>query len=260
MSWDYLWKAGPKGGSLVSLSDYATDIRVATVFVPGRRGANPTALYKHGSVPLPRKWGKDLNVVLETVIRYTNAAGVVTHVDGAEGHVFENKASLAELLGGEQGKLVTLQQDAPDHGVIEIDVEMLGDAAPTQQRHVYGWPLRAPSPYWRSSTQRTGLTPATGVTVNGTAPVDDFVLHLAGGTDAKIVHDGSGAYIQFEGATPGPGIDIDLDAGTVLSGSTDYRAKLKVLEPWWMELDPGANAFTITGGGTWTIDLYDKWR
>jgi hypothetical protein len=259
MVWDWAWKAGPKGGTLTTLTTYCKSVRIPQETSAGLRGEDPDTPYQHGAAAV-RKWVDPLDLLLECQIRWTNASGVVTHTDGEGGHVFENLAAVRALLAGTQGGQATLQRTAPDQGAVQLDVMVVGQPMPTQGRHIFGFLLRAADPFWRSTTHRTGLTPATGVTVGGNAPIDDAVFHLAGGTDAKIVHVASGDFIQFEGATPGGGIDINLAAGTVLSGSTDYRSKLAVNQPWWMELDPGANTFTITGGGTWTIDLYDKWR
>lgn len=263
MSWDYDYRAGPKGGTLVTLDTYAGFVRLVSEFVVGRRGSNPTVAYKHGSEAIPRKYFREANVMLETGLRWTNAAGAVTHTDGRAGHVFENLAETAKLLGGIQGKLVTLRRTVPHWGTVEIDVELLGDALPSQQRHVFLWPLRAPRPFWRSTTHRTSLALGSGITVGGNAPVDDFILRIIGGTDVTVTHNGSGAKITYEGALPAGGVETDLLTGetTRISGGADWSANVEPSNEWWMELDPGANAFTIGGSPTTAeADLYDKWK
>ncbi len=263
MSWDYDYRAGPKGGTLVTLDTYADMIRLLSEFVVGRRGSNPTVAYKHGVEANPRKFFESMNLLLETKLRYTNASGGVTHTDGRAGHVFENRSELGRLLGGVQGKLVTLQRIVPHWGTVQIDVELLSEAQPSQQQHVFLWPLHAPRPFWRSTTQRTNLALGSGVTVNGNAPIDDFILRIVGGTDVTVTHNGSGAKISVEGATPAGGIEIDMLTGTTtrITGGTDYSANVEPSQPWWMELDPGSNAFTVTGTpSTAEVDLYDAWK
>ena len=87
MAWtDWTYKAGSPEGTLESLSDYCLSVRIVAENIVGKRGKNPTVDYRHGEWSSPRKYIRAANVTLETVLRYTNSAGVVTHADGAAGH------------------------------------------------------------------------------------------------------------------------------------------------------------------------------
>ncbi|RKZ12615.1 hypothetical protein DRQ53_14555, partial [bacterium] len=247
MAWDWAYKAGP-AGSLETLSNYCLSVRVLAEFSTGKRGSNPVVEYRHGEYSSPRKYVRASNLVLETVVRYTNAAGAVTHGDGASGHVMENLGHLKRLFGGNMGELTRLQRTAPDHGIVYRDIELLGEATPSQARHIFTWPLHAPHPFWigAADTANTGAT----LTVAGDAPIGDAVITLTSGTDGGIIHTASGASVTISGAMPAGGVEIDVGAGTCVkvTGGADWSNYLVVNKPWWFELDPGANAVTNTGG------------
>lgn len=259
MGWDYLWKAGPKDGTLVTLSDYTDFVRLVGEVSAGRRGYNPTVQYQHGS-HFVQKWAAPLDLMLEVGVRYTNSSGAVTHTDGAAGHAYETLAEVRRLLGGEQGGLATIQQTAPDWGTVQLDVEMLNPSRPTSERWVHGFLLHAPEPFWRGITLNSET--GTSIVVGGNAPAAP-VIDFASGTDMRITHTDSGAYVQIDGAAPAGGARVDVRAGTCtkISDGTDYSANLTVNKAWWFELDGGkTNAVTKSGGGTSTVKWYDRWR
>jgi len=260
MAWPYVYKAGP-AGSEETLTTYCVSVRIAAEWATGRRGMNPVVQYRHGEYSSPRKYVRASNLMLETVIRYTSSGGTVTHSDGAAGHFYENLGHLKRLFGGTQNSLVRLQRTAPDQGTVHLDVELLGEALPTGDKRIFNWPLHAPHPFWIGASD-TGNTPTT-FTVAGDAPIGDLVATFStGATDATLTHTASGAYIKIAGVMPAGGVTVDVGAGTCtkVSGGADYSAYLVVNKPWWMELDPGANAVTIAGGGTVSVDWYTQWR
>jgi len=261
MAWTaWAYKAGPAGGSLETLTNYCLSVRVLAEFSTGKRGSNPVVEYRHGEYSSPRKYVRASNLVLETVVRYTTSTGTVTHADGASGHVMENLGHLKRIFGGTQGTLTRLQRTAPDQGDVYLDVELLGEASPSQANHIFTWPLHAPHPFWigAADTGNTGTT----LTVLGDAPISNPVITLTGGTDGGIVHTASGASVTISGALPAGGVKVDVGAGTCtkVTGGADWSAYLVVNKPWWFELDPGANAVTNVGGTTHSVDWYTQWR
>ena len=259
MAWSFAYQAGP-AGSLETLTDYCRSVRVLRQWSTGRRGMNPVVQYAHGEYATPRKYVRGANLVLETVLRYTNSGGTVTHGDGAAGHYFENLGHLKRLFGGTQGALCRLQRTAPHQGSVYLDVEQLGDAMSSADPAVVTWPLHAPRPFWigAADTANTGAT----LTVAGDAPIDDAVITLTSGTDGGIIHTASGASVTIAGAMPGAGVIVDVGEGTCVqvTGGTDYSTNLVVNKPWWFELDPGANAVTNTGGTSHSVDWFTQWR
>ncbi|RKZ11616.1 hypothetical protein DRQ53_15800 [bacterium] len=261
MAWsDWLYKAGPAGGTLETLMDYCDAVRVVAEQSTGRRGSNPVVEYRHGEWSSPRKYVRASNFVLEVFISYTNAAGAVTHADGAAGHALENLGNVKRIFGGNQATLVRLERTAPDQGTVYRDCEVLGEVSPSQARHIFTIPLHAPHPFWvgAADTGNTGTT----LTVAGDAPIGDAVVTFTSGTDQKLTHTASGASIQISGTTPAGGVEVDIGAGTCVkvTGGTDYSNYLVVSSPWWMELDPGANTVSVSGGGTISTDWFTQWR
>jgi len=259
-AWSYVYKAGPAGGTLETLTDYCTAVRVVAEWSTGKRGTNPVVQYRHGEYPSPRKYVRPASFLLETHLRYTSKTGTVTHGDGAAGHVYENLGHLKRIFGGVQGTMTRLQRTAPDQGTVYLDVELLGDAIPSQSRHIFTWPLTAPHPFWigAADTGNTGTT----LTVAGDAPIGDAMITLTGGTDGGIVHTASGASITISGAMPAGGVIVDVGAGTCVkvTGGADWSQYLVVNKRWWFELDAGANAVTNVGGTTHSVDWYTQWR
>lgn len=257
MSWTWDYRAAPVGDSLEILTDYCLEVRVLAEWSTGRRGDNLVGQYTHGEIVVPDKFVKGANMVLETIVRYTNSAGAVTHGDGEAGHVMENLGSLKRIFGGKQTALTRLQRIAPHQGTVTIDVEMLGsDALPSQARHIFAWPLHAPKPYWTGAADNGNN--GTTLTPGGDAPIDDMVIHLTGGTNAQLTHDDTGKFVKVVG-TPGGTTDIDVGARTADNGG-DVLNLVRVNSPDWFQLDAGANAVTLTGGGSYTCDWNTKYR
>src|SRR3989304_1271825 len=132
MAWSYAYTAGPKGGTLVALSDFCISVRLLTEGGPGKRGADVSVQYLHGDHAVPPKFATPRLLPLEGVLRYTSSAGTITHADGAEGHVFENLSECKRLLRGQRG-LATLARTAPDMGAAHIALQC-GGPVPTQVR------------------------------------------------------------------------------------------------------------------------------
>ncbi len=264
MSWDVAYKAGPPGGALSTILDYATMVRITNEWSLGYRGSDPMSQYKHGEDSSPRKFMPSANFNVECTIRDTNAAGLIIHADGAPGHRLENFSTLKSLFAGTQGKLVRLERTMPDTGTTYIDCWQVGTAMPTQNRMTYAWPMRAPRPFWIGSADLTNATPI--FTVAGDAPIDDAILDFTGGsTDSRLTHDDTGDWIEIAGVLPAGGVRVDIGAGTCvkITGGADYSNNLRVSTPWWMELDPGANGVTVSqtaGVAVVTADWYTKWR
>lgn len=244
--------------------DFCVSVRMLGEYSTGRRGSNPVVEYRHGESPSPRKYVRAANLVLETALRYTDSAGAVTHADGGPGHVMENLGELKRIFGGKQGQMVRLQRTAPDQGVVYLDVELLAEATPSQSRNIFTWPLHAPHPFWIGAAD-TGNTAPT-LTVGGDAPIGDAVVKFTGtATDARLTLTSTGDYIEISGALPSGGVIVDVGAGTCvrISGGADWSNNLVVKSPWWIELDVGANAATVTqasGSPTVTVDWNEQWR
>lgn len=265
MAWtDWEYEAGPAGGTLIDLMTYCEAVRVVSEVSVGKRGQNPVVEYKDGEAASPRKNLRAKNFMLEVFLRYTNNMGAVTHADGPAGHVMENFSAVAAILGGLQDTMVRLQRTSPHQGEVYIDCEVLGDALPSQSRHIFQYPMHAPFPYWigAADTGNTGTT----MTVAGSAPITNAVISVTGTTtDPLLTHTASGSYIGIEGVLPSGGvlINVGTEAVTRISGGADWSGFLVVKDPWWFILDPGANAVSISeasGTPTFSLDWFTQWR
>jgi len=262
---DFGWEAGPAGGSLVDLLQYVTFIRFPVETSEGFRGSDPIGQYQHGQISSPRKFHPAKSINVEMGIKGRNpTTDIIDHVDGEAGHIYENFSSLKQIMASTQGKLVRLRRTAPDHGIEYLDLWQTDVARPSQNRQAYIWPMMAPRPFW-TGTADNGNAPPT-LTVAGDAPIDDMVIDFTGtATDPRLTHDDTGDYVEYDGVLPAGGVRIDVGAGTCvrITGGADEAANLRVLNPWWMELDPGANATTLSeasGTAVCSVSWNTKWR
>ncbi len=264
MGWLYAYKAGPPGGALTAILDFAYDVRLVSEPTSGFRGRNPKVAYQHGEFSSPRKFHPAANVLLETWLRYTDSAGAVTHTDGRPGHVAENYGSMKKLLTGAQDSLVRLERTNPEDGVIHLDFELVAEGRPTQAQHIIGWPLKSPHAFW-VGVAASQQTPTT-ITNNGTAPAGDAVVAVTGTTTApRLTHSATGDFIEIAGVLPSGGVTVDIGARTCtrITGGADFSDNLVVNSPWWMEFDPGANTVAVTqssGTPTFTVDFALQYR
>lgn len=258
MVWDYLYTAGPKGGSLTALLNFCSSVRLLTEGGPGKRGPDVAVQYLHGEHPVAHKFANPRLLPLEVVLRFTSSAGTITHADGAEGHVFENLSEVKRLLRGQRG-LATLARTAPDMGAVQIDVHCQ-EPTPTQARFVYLFPLVAPRPFWRSTTVQTDSS--SPIAVGGDAPVDDAEVDFSAGAASPVfTHTPSGATITYTGTVPAGGVRVFTETGQAINitGGADTSELLSYNKPYILELDPGvSNAYTISAG-TVTVRWQDKW-
>lgn len=259
MAWDWVYKAGP-AGSVETLGNYCLSIRVLAEFSTGKRGSNPVVEYRHGEYTSARKYVRASNLVLETAVRYTNSAGAVVHGDGAAGHVMENLGHLKRLFGGTQDALCRLQRTAPDQGTTYLDVELLGEANPSQARHIFTWPLHAPPPVLdRGSRHGKHRGDVDGRWRRS----DRGCCHQVDWRYGRRRHPHRIGCIGHDlGGDAAGGVYVDVGAGTCVkvTGGADWSNYLVVNKPWWFELDPGANAVTNTGGTTHSLDWFTQWR
>src|SRR5688500_13824048 len=98
----YTYKAGPFGGTLLTLTDYCTSVRVIDEGGVGKRGGDVAVQYLHGEHAIGHKFATPRLIALEVVLRFTSSAGTITHTDGAPGHVFENLSEVKRLFRGQR--------------------------------------------------------------------------------------------------------------------------------------------------------------
>lgn len=258
----YVYKAGPLGGTLLTLTDYCSSVRIIDEGGPDIRGGDVTVQYLHGEHAVPHKFAAAGLIELEVVLRYTSAAGTITHADGAEGHVFENLSEVKRLLRG-QGGLATLERVAPDQGTVQIDVGYR-KPTPTQNRFTYLFPLVVARPFWRSTTVQTDSS--SPIAVGGDAPVDDAEIDFSAAASSPVfTHTSSPETVKptitYTGTVPAGGVRVFTLTGQAINitGGADCSNLVSFNKPYYLELNAGvSNTYTISSG-TVTVRWQDKW-
>jgi hypothetical protein len=253
MAWDYDWRLGPKGGSLVTLDTYCKMVRLDFGAEPGgaKRGENIVNPYRPGTIPTVHKFNTELIIPLE-----------VHYLGTTETQLSNNRTAVELNMFGTKG-LATLRRTTPED-TVEAYVEPIAPPSPTQDRFTYSYLLRAPEGFWRSTTQTVDST--SPVNNGGNAPVHDAVIDIdtgATGTDVVLTMTADGATITVSGATPAGGVRVDLENGTVtqITGGADYHEFVSFNKPYHLILEPGDNAFSGAGGGSgFSFAFYDKYR
>lgn len=263
MVWSvYTYKAGPFGGTLLPLLDYCSSVRLIDESGPGKRGGDVTVQYLHGNHAVGHKFANPRLLALEVVLRYTSAAGTITHTDGAPGHVFENLSEVKRLLRG-QASLATLERIAPHHGTVQIDVEC-GEPTPTQNRFTYLFPLVAARPFWRSTTLQTDS--ASPIAVGGDAPVDDSTITFSAAASSPVfTHTSSSETVKptvtYTGTVPAGGVIAYMETlqAQNVTGGADCSNLVNFNKPYGVILEAGmSNTFTVSSGSA-TVAWRDKW-
>lgn len=223
---------------------------------PGQRMGEADYGYNHGSRFDDRGFfmGRDFGVSLH-VLPYDPTTGVQT--DPAE----NAQANLDDVLGlfySLSG--LTLVRTMPDATVREL-LDCRAVAAWSVEKGVGTFGrrinavLRAGYPFW----QQTGVVSsgaqsgAFSLTNNGNAPINNMVVVMT--TAGRLTHDDSGDYVE----TDQNAITIDVGARTAKNGSTFKDNHLARNRAWWLQMEPGVNDFTVSGGGNATVTFRHHW-
>lgn len=258
MAWNYDYRLGPEGGTLIVLSTICESARILGDGAgTGLEGDDADVQYLHGERVNPEKYSASGQIMLELTFRDTDSAGAVTHADGRPGHIYENIAIAKKAFYAPRTR-VTLQRIAPHQGTVRVNgqvvqAEMIGEV---EWRTII--PIKvADPPFWESTTLVSAVNPVPTLVVAGNAPVDDVLVTVSDGT-CELTHTASGRIVGLSGAATGGTINCRL--GTAFNGSTDLSEWLVRSHPNFMELDGGeTNAFSVSGG-TATVTYRPKWR
>lgn len=211
MSWTYDYE-----GQSTDLLDHCTAVTIDDESGAGKQGSNLQVGHLDGE-----RWGAKpyapLDVVLKTVLRYSNSSGAVTHADGAAGHVYENLSELKKLLGASGIK--TLTRIAPDYGTVRARFEMISGPIRGEQRHVFYWPLRIPSGSWEDNSQSSATGNPPSVTTGGDRRI----------WDPEIEFSGAGSFTYTNG-------DSEVFKITLASGPT-FPVTVAVVDGEWVSTD-----------------------
>ena len=238
----------------ISLDDYCDRVVVVTEGMANREDSNFKVPGTDGEVSFPNKLWDSGNVILVTFLRYSDADGLVTHVDGASGHVYENLSALKRIFG-KNGQVV-LQRTAPHHGIVTMNVELIqGPSEASFPAHLV-WVLKAPVPFWSGDTDVV-ISASGAHTPEGDAPIGDMVVEFAGNGKAQIDDE----WIEMLGAATGAIVNVGHPRSIIDSGSGGGPLDRYFFNysDRWLRLEGGRQS-TVTITGTVTITYRSKWH
>lgn len=123
--------------------------------------------------------------------------------------------------------------------------------------------FEAPSPYWRGQSRNASRSGGTIAASNaGNAPVRDGVLTVTGAiTSGGATVTGAGIDWSWDG-TLAAGQTLVVSGNTVTANGQPTTVSLNEgqLRDVLIELEPGANSLTVTGGASAALAWYDAWQ
>lgn len=253
MSWTYSYQAD---GS--DLLDYCDAVVVENEGGAGKRGGNLTVGFLDGERWEPKNYAP-LDLILKTTLKYTSAAGTITHVDGGPGHAFENFSEVKKLLT--QAGLKYLTRTAPDYGSQRAAFEMIGPPIEGESRLVWYWPLRVPSGSWQTVTQATATGNPPSATTGGNRRIHDPELVFSGAGSFTYTN-AAGEEFQIVAAS-GPTYPVTLVNSNgewlvTASGGADASQYVTVENASVLVLDPDS-ALSISTTVSCTLRWRNRW-
>lgn len=239
-------------GSPTAFGAAVDTVRINPEVHPALRSQPSQPASQHGEVVVARGFYKAYNFVLEVDLSYGNPEQAST--------VYANKGTILERLTHPYEQ-VWLTRTAPDQGAVEIPIIVLREPVTSTPRHRLRIPCRALTPFWRDQAVTfSGVNPVSGVTVGGTAPIGDGVFVFSGTNGVqRLTHTTTGDYIELDTNTTTNAVTVDCGQKTIKQLGAHLDGVDDIPEPWFIELRPGSNAFTLSGGGSCTFTGRDQY-
>ncbi len=225
---------------------------------PGMRIGEAHHAYEHGTRFDDRGFFNPRDLGISMVVLPRDPITGLQTLDPAE-HAQANVDDLLGALYNLNG--VTLIRTMPDATVRELfDLRSVSvwpvETGPGSFGRRFNILLHAAYPFW----QQTGIQSQAGQTggfsaVNdGNAPINNMVVTF--NTAGRLTHNVSGDYIETDTTAS---IVVDVGAKTVAIGSTFHDNEFHRNRAWWLQMEAGSNAFTVTLGGNVDITWFHHW-
>lgn len=209
---------------------------------PGLRSKGWEYAYRHGEVFNSRHYYRAREIMLTMVILGTSLTDIQA-----------NQEAILSLLHTNSGT-VPLQKITPS-GTRETEVIALQSFDVSQEHGIsrkMAMRLKMPYPFWHHVPMKStsGQTSTFNLTNDGNAPINDMVITFT--TAGTLTHDASGDYLT----AADNGLVVNVGKRTAKLAGSHKDSSLSFNRPWWMQMEPGVNAFTVSGGGNVAIDFY----
>ena len=207
---------------------------------PGLKASGVQYAFTHGEYIGGRRFYSARDIDITMIIMATDEDGLVTTTP--EEHVQDNIDALMAALHSTSGELA-LVRTMPDGStrtayVRPLDVIRFQESIGPIFRGV-NLSLRMGYPFWNGAALAQTISGSASVTNLGTAPINNMIVTFT--TAGRITVNATGEWIESADA----GLVLDVKTGIVTSGNS---GALEASSPWLLQLEPGANALTVTGG------------
>lgn len=254
MVFDENFRAGPPT-ALETLTDFMEFPRVTVERSADQRDIHFVLPHQPGVDEDVAEFADISKVEITGRVRHTDAAGAVTHAEGAEGHVAENASTLRRLFTTVREPHILRRDTAhPD----TVDLKFRHDLITIERDQKVRIVLRGVWPYWRSTTLKSqALTAGTTVVpVLGDSPIADAIFHMNGpGTVTYDRFNESFELLTGSGATT---VNCRTRTIIVTAGGADNSEFFVPDHPWWMILEP-SDTIEITSTVAGTVEWRDSY-
>lgn len=240
-------------GSGTAIGTAADDVRILPEVSPGLRGRPAVISNRHGTALAGRVPYSSYDFILEVTLSYGTPE--------LPANVYQNRSTVLKRLVHHR-ETVWLQRTAPHQGTVEIPIRVLRGVRTGNPRHRLMVPCRTLEPFWRdTSVTHSATAIGSGITNGGDAPIGDGVLSFSGTNGVqRATNTTTGEWVELNANTTATAIAVNLGSGSVTQGGSDVDSVMTSGDPWLIDVDPGANSFSLTGGGACTFTGRDKWQ
>lgn len=225
------------------------DVRILPEHSAGLRGRPSVVANRHGTVMEAKTFYDAWTFVLEATLTWDTAS-----------NVYQNRSGVLQRLVHDREQ-VWLVRTAPYQGDVEIPIRVLRSPRTTNPRNRLAIPCTTLEPFWRDTSTTFGaVDPTAGVTVGGDAPIADGIFSFSGTNGVqRVTNSLTGEWIEIDADTTTLPVVVYCGTGVVTQNGLPVDGFMTAKEPWLIELKPGTNTFSLTGGGAVSFSGRDKW-
>ncbi len=242
-------------GSGTLISTWGIMQRLVPEQNPGLRLSPTPIANSHGDAQVGRVFFNNYDFQFEILLDYGAPA--------TTSKVYENRSEVVQRMSS-QLEDVWLQRNTAYQGDVEIPFRVIRPPGTSNPDNLMRFTCRTMQPFWRDQAVTfSAVDPESDITHTGDAPISDLVIALSGhnGTQ-RLTNTTTGDYVQVNDDTTSNAITITCDRPRIVKQSgahVDDASNFVAANPWFMEIVPGLNEFTLSGSGSATVTAREKW-